>query len=124
MYARASLTKCREPPLAHQVFDRGPGGQSHQVFGLNNTDMLAIPDKAHSDQQYLATSGAVISNRIITGIFGINPPLHDWSADPSTVLRDPAMDRGMDASLHGVRLAGRTYTVQSRAGKGLAITAE
>lgn len=55
------------------VYGRGPGGQSHQVFGPNNSVMLDLPAKAHADQQYLATSGAVIANRIISVLFGLQP---------------------------------------------------
>lgn len=105
------------------VYDRGPGGQSHQVFGLDNTDMLDIPGKAHADQQYLATSGAVISNRVITGLFGVDPPAADWT-DPEQVLRDASEDRGFDGTLSGLLLAGRRFTIQSRAGHGLSIEEE
>ena len=56
------------------MYDRGPGGQSHQVFERNGTTFEMV-DKATADRQYFALSGSVVANRIISGLFGVTPPL-------------------------------------------------
>ena len=109
------------------VYDRGPGGQSHQVFSRNHTS-LEMADKAAADQQYLALSGSVVANRVITSLFGVAPPLAlqdtpGASPDPKTFLADPSTPRGFDGSLSGVRIRGKLYTVTSTS-VGLSIRAE
>lgn len=95
------------------VYDRGPGGQSHQVFDRNGT-VFEMPAKAHADQQYLALSGAVISNRIITGLFGIDPPLGATHTEgPEGFLRDPSVGRGFTGKLTGLLIRGKRYNVTS-----------
>jgi hypothetical protein len=103
--------------MAH-VYDRGPGGQSHQVFDRNGTQFW-LPAKAHADQQYIALSGAVVSNRVITGLFGVEPPVHVTS-DPASFLRDAPVQRGFVGTLSGLRIQGKAYTVSSGA-TGLSI---
>ena len=105
------------------VYDRGPGGQSHQVFDRNGT-VFELPGKAHADQQYIALSGAVISNRIITGLFGVDPPLQSvHSAGPEGFLRDASVPRGFEGTLTGLLIQGKRYTVTS-GDTGLSIFAE
>ena len=74
--------------------------------------------------RYIALSGAVISNRIISGLFGVEPPLDlDAGGSPESFLRDADSPRGFDGTLSGLRIQGRAYTVVSAA-NGLAIHAE
>ena len=98
------------------VYDRGPGGQSHQVFTRDHTE-LEMADKAANDQQYLALSGSVVANRIITSLFGVAPPLTlmDPGAppEPENFLADPSTARGFNGTLSGVRIRGKLYTVTS-----------
>ena len=83
-----------------------------------------MADKAAADQQYIALSGAVISNRIISGLFGVEPPLDlDAGGSPESFLRDADSPRGFEGTLSGLRIQGRAYTVVSAA-NGLTIHAE
>merc|ERR1719221_987533 len=70
-----------------QVYDRGPGGQSHQVFTIGAHESVDLPAKSEADQQYFALSGAVIGNAIITDLFGVLPPRGDAAPDPAALLR-------------------------------------
>ena len=83
-----------------------------------------MADKAAADQQYIALSGAVISNRVISGLFGVEPPLDlDAGGIPESFLRDADSPRGFEGTLSGLRIQGRLYTVVSGP-KGLTIHAE
>lgn len=98
------------------VYDRGPGGQSHQVFTVGDSDTIDLPAKAAADQQYFALSGAVIANAIITDLFGVDPGAgHNAtdSPDPSTIVKHPASPRGFEGTLKHIRLRGSLYTLQS-----------
>ena len=65
---------------------------------------------------------AVVTNRIITGIFGVDPslalsspPYPDAADEPSQWLRDAGTARGFEGKLEGLRIRGRLYTVTSTA---------
>ena len=104
----------------------GPGGQAHQVFTQNGRSIRPAA-KAAADQQWFELSGAVPANRIISGLFGMHPPLNfsasargEDDEDPSSYLRDAAVPRGFNGALEGVRIRGKSYTVTSGA-DGLSI---
>ena len=120
------------------VYDRGPGGQSHQVFSRTNPNPnpnpnpnhseFEIADKAAADQQYLALSGSVVANRIISSLFGVDPPLTLTTPGtpppaPETFLRDSSTARGFEGTLSGVMIRGKSYTVTSNS-SGLSIRVE
>ena len=63
---------------------------------------------------------SVITNRIITGLFGVDPPLAfsshaspDSPDEPSKWLRDAGTARGFNGMLTGLRIRGDLYTVTS-----------
>ena len=94
----------------------GPGGQSHQVF-VQDGKTLRRAAKAAADQQWYELSGAVPANRIITGLFGVHPPLNltstEDAVDPTSFLRDAAVPRGFTGTLSGVVIYGKSYTIES-----------
>ena len=123
------------------AYSDGPGGQAHQVFtpqaaASEETRQARPPLKAAADQQFFEMSGAVTANRIITGLFGVDPPLSlnatvaatssssfSSSPFPEAFLRDAHVPRGFTGKLTGVLLHGRPYTVESGPA-GLTIRAE
>eukprot|EP01051_Picozoa_sp_SAG22_P010739 SAG22_NODE_983_length_6163_cov_8.370053_2_plen_409_part_00 len=102
------------------AYDDGPGGQAHQVF-TQNGKTLRPTRKAAADQQWFELAGSVAANRVITGLFGVEPPLELNSAgEAPSFLRDATAPRGFKGTLAGLRLRGKIYTVESGIG-GLTI---
>lgn len=126
-----ALCRLGEYPAALNLTERmaavyaahGVGGQSHQVFSLDGAKYSGIAAKAHADQQYFATSGAVIANRIVTGLFGVDPPLGSVPSSPQGFLRDASIPRGFSGALSGVSIHGQLYTITSSP-SGLTIAPE
>jgi hypothetical protein len=99
-----------------QVYDRGPGGQSHQVFTVGDNITIDLPAKAGADQQYFALSGAVIANSIITDLFGVNPGYgtnSKDSPDPESIVTNPTVPRGFNGVLSHLRIRGSLFTLKS-----------
>ena len=106
------------------AYDDGPGGQAHQVF-TQNGKTLRPTRKAAADQQWFELAGSVTANRIITALFGVEPPLElNSTGEPTSWLRDAATPREFDGKLSGLRIRGKLYTVESSAGSGLSIRSE
>ena len=74
--------------------------------------------------QYMATSGSTIANRIITGLFGVDPQLQaTQTSGPQDFLREPSTSRGFKGKLTGLRIQGKRYSVTS-GDSGLSISVE
>ena len=119
---------------AAPVYLHGPGGQSHQVFGRNASEIRMLPAKAHADQQvgawgkfhrglrpadklnpcltpslshkYFATSGGVLANHLIASLFSVVIPTETNFSSCAEMAQDKAfpMDKATPRSLSG-RLA-------------------
>eukprot|EP01051_Picozoa_sp_SAG22_P017137 SAG22_NODE_2571_length_2426_cov_1.299957_2_plen_342_part_01 len=110
------------------LYDEGPGTQAHQIYTDGRLPTIAGPDptEVYSHQpctgcpdgywnvadksaaiggvpglQYFATSGSTLANRVLTGLFGLYPPLADV-ANPIELLRDPKTARGFNGRLEHV----------------------
>lgn len=106
------------------AYDDGPGGQAHQVF-TQGGKMLRPTRKAAADQQWFELAGSVTANRIITALFGVEPPLElNATGEAASLLRDAGTPRGFDGTLSGLRVRGKLYTVESKSATGLSIEAQ
>ena len=106
-----------------EVYDRGPGGQSHQVFEVPGQTPFELPQKTPEN---FAMSGSTIANRIISGLFGVVGSLQEDEVlpDPVGYLHDPDIPRGFNGELQHVNIRGGLYTVTSIANVGLSIVKE
>jgi hypothetical protein len=106
------------------AYDDGPGGQAHQVF-TQGGKTLRPTRKAAADQQWFELAGSVTANRIITALFGVEPPLElNATGEAASLLRDAGTPRGFDGTLSGLRVRGKLYTVESKSAIGLSIEAQ
>ena len=95
------------------AYHDGPGGQAHQVFTKAGETLRPVA-KAAADQQWFELAGAVTANRIVSGLFGVEPPLEfEAPASAASFLRDPTTPRGFNGVLSGVRIREKLYTVES-----------
>ena len=100
------------------VYNGGPGGQSHQVLGMDTPESSIYRGparKADADQQYFAMSGSVPANRVLTALFGLHPDLLGGG-----FLRDPHVPRPYNATLRNVRIQGALYDIVAGS-RGLAL---
>lgn len=114
------------------AYHDGPGGQAHQVFTNREGKTLQPVAKAAADQQWYELAGSVTANRVISALFGVQPPLDDElppagrlddddddgddkaaAAPGSSFLHDAATPRGFDGTLSGLRIRGKLWSVHS-----------